>query len=489
MQTVMDAYTSRGLELKAKTENEKCGPCPVCGGKDRFVIFVRQNNGAGSWYCRCCDKGGDLIEFYRHCDGMGYREACKAAGMAAPARPACPRRPQTEKSGLEATPESVAEKNAAQVLDRDLWQTKATEFVARCMAQLTPESGPGRWLAARGLPSESWALYHLGYNGGENGKSCLMRPRKAWGLAEGEPARKSGKPRRTLWLPRGIVIPRMDAGRAARLRIRRNNVDLTGELAKMKYYVIPGSDMTPMLLPCRGGVLPPDACALVVEAELDALAVHYAAGDLTMCVAAMTAKLRHLPRRILDALRRCAVILVAMDYGDEDGAGADGWRLWQETFPQARRWPAPQGKDPGDAFALGVDLRAWVAAGLPPALERMATAGTTSPAAPAAAPEETPEQKAARLQDEAERQAERQEFLRTFYPLHRLYFSGDVEAVRLCLEGQGLRLEAAGDGFRLHGHERWSDARRNELFGFVHRYGKLLNLAARAAETTEAPCK
>ena len=93
----------------------------------------------------------------------------------------------------------------------------------------------------------------------------------------------------------------------------------------------------------------------------------------------------------------------------------------------------------------------------------------------------TPEEKAARLQDEAERL----EFLRTFYPLHRLYFSDDGEAVRLCLEGQGLRLEAVGDDFRLHGHERWSDARRTELFGFVHRYGNLLNRAAHE----EASCK
>ena len=475
MQTVTDAYTFRGLELKTKTAEEKCGPCPVCGGKDRFVVFVRQNNGTGTWYCRGCDKGGDLIEFYRHCDGMGYREACKAAGMEAPVQSSCPRRARPERNGLEAT-ESVAEKGGDQVRDHELWQNRATAFVERCAAQLTPESGPGRWLAARGLPPESWPLYHLGYNAGENGKPCLMRPRKAWGLAEGAPSRKSGKPRTALWLPRGIVIPRMDANRATRLRIRRNNADLTGALAKMKYYVIPGSDMTPMLLPCRGAVLPPDACALVVEAELDAMAVHHAAGDLTLCLATMTAKLRHLPQRILDALRRCAVILVAMDYGDENGAGADGWRIWEETFPQARRWPTPQGKDPGDAFARGVDLRAWVAAGLPPALERMAAAGTAS--RPAPAQEETPEEKAARLQDQAERRAERLEFLRTFYPLHRLYFSGDVEAVRLCLEGQGLRLEAVGDDFRLHGHERWSDARRTELFGFVHRYGNLLNRAA-----------
>lgn len=476
MQTVMDAYAARGLKLKNKTVAEKCGPCPVCGGKDRFVIFVAQNNGAGSWYCRGCDKGGDLIEFYRHCEGMGYREACKAAGREAPARPAAPRRPQAEKRGLEAVPADALEKDAAQVLDRVLWQTKATEFVQRCAALLTPDSPAGRWLAARGLPPERWALYHLGYNPGENGKS-MMRPRKAWGLAEGKPLRKTGKPRRTVWLPRGVVIPRMAGGKVERLRIRRNNVDLTGELAKMKYYVIPGSDMTPELLPCRGGVLPPDACAVVVEAELDALAVHYAAGDLAMCLATMTAKLRHLPRTSLDALRRCAVILVAMDYGDEDGAGADGWRLWQETFPQARRWPVPHGKDPGEAYALGLDLRAWVAAGLPPALASLATSESCRQTAPV----ESPEEKAVRLQEEAEQRAERLERLQVYYPMHRLYFSWETDAMRLCLEGLQLRAEPVGDDFRLYGHERWPDARRAELLRFVHRYGDVINKTIREA--------
>lgn len=484
MQTVMDAYAAHDLALKNESAASKCGPCPVCGGRDRFVIFFQQNNGVGSWYCRGCDKGGDLIEFYRHCDGLSYRDACRAAGLEVPTRRAIPRRLQAEKRGLEATPDDVVEKVAVQVLDRALWRTKATEFAQSCATHLTPESPAGRWLAARGLPPESWPLYGLGYNPGENGKPYLMRPRKAWGLAEGSPSRRTGKPRRALWLPRGVVIPRLVGDHAELLCIRRNNADLRGELENMKYYVIPGSDMTPLLLLCRGGVLPPDACALVVEAKLDAMAVHYAAGDVTLCLAVMTAKLRHLPQGTLDALRRCAVILVAMDYGDETGAGADGWRIWQETFPQARRWPVPLGKDPGDAFARGVDLRAWVAAGLPPALARLAMPdeglverqGCRSPRG--ASEEESLEEKSGRLQEQAARRAERLEHLRTFFPLHRLYFHWETAAMRLCLEGQELRLEAVGDDFRLYGHERWTADRRAELLRFVHRHGDLINRVA-----------
>ncbi len=375
MHTLRDAYTARGLELRRKTATEWSGPCPLHGGEDCFTVFVRQDDGRGTWYCRKCDKGGDLIEYYRHFEGMDFRSACRAAGRKLPqtASTASPRAPGEHGRGLKQARKpdanSSPEARSAQVLDRVAWQSKATEFVAACAARLIPESPAGRWLSARGLPPESWQAYGLGYNPGENNKPHTMRVRKSWGLADGTPTMKGGKPRKALWLPRGIVIPHMAGQRATRLRIRRNNADLSGGvLPKMKYYVIPGSDMAPLVLPCRGGVLPPDACAVVVESELDAMAVHHAAGDLALCFAAMTAKLRHIPKEQLAALRRCAVILVALDYGDKDEAGAEGWRLWQETFPQARRWMVDRGKDPGEAFGLGLDLRAWVTAGLPPAM-------------------------------------------------------------------------------------------------------------------------
>ena len=46
------------------------------------------------------------------------------------------------------------------------------------------------------------------------------------------------------------------------------------------------------------------------------------------------------------------MILVALDFGDGDLAGAKGWPWWQGQFSQARRWPVPAGKDPGEAFAF-----------------------------------------------------------------------------------------------------------------------------------------
>lgn len=53
---------------------ERCGPCPVCGGDDRFSV----NSSKRVWHCRGCAKGGDVIALAMHCGGMGFRESLDA---------------------------------------------------------------------------------------------------------------------------------------------------------------------------------------------------------------------------------------------------------------------------------------------------------------------------------------------------------------------------------------------------------------------------
>jgi hypothetical protein len=56
--------------------SERCGPCPVCGGQDRFSINIKKQ----VWNCRGCRKGGDVIDLVRHLEGVGYKEACHRLG-------------------------------------------------------------------------------------------------------------------------------------------------------------------------------------------------------------------------------------------------------------------------------------------------------------------------------------------------------------------------------------------------------------------------
>jgi hypothetical protein len=60
----------RGYQLKRKGGQLE-GPCPVCGGVDRFVITPKRN----VWFCRQCAKGGDVINLVKHVEGINFIDA------------------------------------------------------------------------------------------------------------------------------------------------------------------------------------------------------------------------------------------------------------------------------------------------------------------------------------------------------------------------------------------------------------------------------
>ncbi len=362
---ILGLFEAKGLAPKKKTHGEWAAPCPACGGKDRCMVRPDDHEGRGGYWCRRCGAYGDAIQFLRDFEGMNYQEACRHLGIAAARNVSSlprPPRPAAGQDPFEPTPS---------VPPAELWTKKATAFAAWAHQHLLADSRQLAWLAARGLPREAVTRYRLGWNPGEKGKSCLIRPRSAWGLppVEAKPDKdgKPGKPKNTFWIPRGLVIPQLDPadpdGPVLRLRIRRPDADRKEFSPDKKYYVIPGSSMDAMLLGA-------DAAAfVVVESELDALMLHHQVGDLVGCVSVMTANVKKLAADVHAALAQALCILVALDAEGAGGAGAKGWQRWPASFPRAKRWPCPVGKDPGEAFEQGANLRAWVLAGLPPRLQ------------------------------------------------------------------------------------------------------------------------
>ena len=61
----------RGIKLRGKIE--RVGPCPKCGGDDRFSINTKKN----VWNCRGCGIGGDVIDLVKFLDGVDFIDACK----------------------------------------------------------------------------------------------------------------------------------------------------------------------------------------------------------------------------------------------------------------------------------------------------------------------------------------------------------------------------------------------------------------------------
>lgn len=349
---IMDALSTAGVEAKKVSSSkggEYSGPCPSCGGRDRFRVWPADRGGEGSYWCRQCGKGGDLVQFLVDFCGYEYKAAFEAAGRGGGAYI------PTRYKPVPAPTAPAAYEPKTHTDPVETWQKKAEDFVGTAHQALLDYNHGLDYLASRGISLEAVKRFRLGWHGGEKGNPCSFRPRKSWGLPE-ILNKKTGRPK-MLWIPRGFVIPCYRDGALHRIKIRRPKADLKTD-KDVKYYVLPGSGMEVFSV----GTQP--AVAVVVEAELDAILVAQEAGNHAGVVALGSVSIRP-GSSVFYALKQCQRILVALDY-DQAGLGKTGWHWWRENFQSARLWPVPEGKDPGEAWAAGVDIGAWVVAGLPP---------------------------------------------------------------------------------------------------------------------------
>lgn len=157
----------QSVELRRESSTEMSGPCPKCGGTDRFHVK------ADWFFCRQCnEKGGDAIAFVQWLEGLDFRAACERLSGRAVSPPAPAHRRQPERK-----PGATSWKAPA-------WQTAAQAALARAQDRLwnQPEGEPGRaYLEGRGLRLDAWLAFDLGYG-------------PAW-----NPARQEELP--AIWLP------------------------------------------------------------------------------------------------------------------------------------------------------------------------------------------------------------------------------------------------------------------------------------------------
>ncbi len=225
----------------------------------------------------------------------------------------------------------------------ETWTAAAQAFVARWLDGLWSGEGAKAlaWLHRRGLNDETIRNAGLGYNAADQ-----YVERQSWGLAPENNAQ--GRPKR-LWLPRGIVIPWLVDGELWGLRIRR-------PVGDPKYYWVPGGTSNTLY---NADTLSPGKPAMILEGEIDALTVQQQAGDL---IAAVATGSTHAARRTkwLARLSLAQGVLVGYD-SDEAGEAAAGY--WVDSLENAKRW-RPFWSDVNDLAIAGVNVRAWVAAGL-----------------------------------------------------------------------------------------------------------------------------
>ena len=102
---------------------------------------------------------------------------------------------------------------------------------------------------------------------------------------------------------------------------------------------------------------------MTLESEFDGIVVYQEASDL-INVAIIGNTTVKPDIEIFKNLQNTDVILNAIDF---DKPGAKASIFWNENFNQVKRWPVPEGKDPGEYFKdHGGNIRKWIIAGLPP---------------------------------------------------------------------------------------------------------------------------
>jgi len=362
-------------------------------------------------HCFACDATTDLIGCFNalhsrdvhDSDGFRLFRERYAAGAPSPdRRRETPRRaPEGFTPSPSVAPDALWQGQALKLAREAhiaLLQNPAGRFMVEASGRKTEvEMGALDWLREqRGLTLATVRRFGLGWIG-----ERIYKGRESWGL----PPKNwdDGKPR-ALCIKRGLLIPtfgpKASDGQREILRLR---VRLAADETGPKYQLVDGSRNRPV-------IIGPRALAHVVEeTELDGMLVAQEAGDLVGVAMVGAAKLHpQADEHEIISASRC--LLVAMDAGETPpdwsawlarsvlrrsralrvladahgwvrafarprfrGAGAQAGDWWLANYPQAKRWPVPEGKDIGEFWAMGGggSLRTWILAGLPAGIRFM----------------------------------------------------------------------------------------------------------------------
>jgi DNA primase len=259
------------------------------------------------WKCFGCGRSGDVIDWIREREGLSFREACQQLGAMEPMAVSNP---------------TTHTEPVASSMPSAVWQERAQTVVSTCQSALGSDAGAKAraWLNRRGLVDETLQGWQLGFN---------PRNQKIAGL----------------WVPRGIVIPCLAAGRAWYLKVRR-------AAGQPKYTQVRGGQVALF----GTDTLPGRDVAVVTEGEFDAMLLQQEVGDLAGVVTLGSASAR-LPDAWVPYLLGVQRLLIAYD---ADAAGAEGVAAWQALSPRTQRLLPLAGKDVTDFYLAGGDLRAWV---------------------------------------------------------------------------------------------------------------------------------
>ena len=156
------------------------GPCPLCGGTDRFAVWTETN----TFRCNQCGFKGGLRAFFETVIGLGPQEAAARA----------------RESAQDEAPEVVIDEDRNEVIDSDKWKQFVLGEIEAGEELLAKSPEVMAWLLKeRGLKPETVRKMRLGLM-----ENCPWLRRERCGLRAYQ--KPDGKWVRSFKIPDGILI-------------------------------------------------------------------------------------------------------------------------------------------------------------------------------------------------------------------------------------------------------------------------------------------
>ncbi len=312
------------------------GPCPFCGGEDRFNI--KRTDAGDLWICRKCGDGRyhDAVAFRMLAEGRSFGEVLREERAASGSDKGRARRPSPKADArqvelVEPPDEAwqLARLQLQKQLADDLWRPDAADDLAADTAHKLRQ-----YLArVRGLSPDTIRRHMIGFN----------------------PVRREASD--GIHYPQGIYIPCMVDGRLwyvkVRLPVEPKRPAARSGKGSPKYQALQGSVSALF----NADALLRARVAVVVEGEFDAMLLgQFLPPDwaaVTMGSASLQPNATFLP--YFNGLERVLLCL------DSDEAGKNGQEAWRRLLGAAEPLPPLPGgvKDVTEFWRRGGDVAQW----------------------------------------------------------------------------------------------------------------------------------
>lgn len=345
---MVELLTRDGFKVVRHAKGELCCACPLCGGKDRFIIYEDTD----MYWCRGCERSGGTYKYLTEFKGMSPRDAMQTLGIDSNS---FVNKDYQKREKQVWTPKT-------DIIPCEQWQLKARKFVESSFLTLWNDDKykPVReYITSRGLTERKARAFELGYN-----PDTKYEQRKLWGLQNVTSENGASS---TLWIPRGIVIHDYRKGNFIKVRIRRPDKDVeelkrkNPEKQFSKYISLPtGCESVSASMQLINDNN--RKRLIIVESDFDAFLINQDAGDLIGVISLGSACYK--PDRDTDLLLSNAeIILLSLDF---DEAGIRAMKdFFLQRYPHSIPMFSTEEKDIGDdCRKQGISVREWIVTGL-----------------------------------------------------------------------------------------------------------------------------